>query len=115
MQITGSITQPNISGNIKISHGEAYLPHDRGSGTAPFPRDISNRPKLPGGSYSRIAASKYVSRFLNLIPATSNILFHQPSGKFENNRNSSLNFFLICAVISSVRKQKLTEDHDFCG
>lgn len=84
LQITGSITQPNISGNIKISHGEAYLPHDKGSGTAPFPRDASNGPKLPGGSYSRMAASKYVSRFLNLIPATSNILFHQPSGDQED-------------------------------
>ena len=34
MQITGSILQPNISGNIQLSRGEAYLPHDKGSGAA---------------------------------------------------------------------------------
>ncbi|MED6138356.1 hypothetical protein PIB30_073645, partial [Stylosanthes scabra] len=51
VQITGSILQPNISGNIKLSQGEAYLPHDKGdkgSGAASnrFP---SNQPPLSAG------------------------------------------------------------------
>ncbi|KAL6501939.1 hypothetical protein OROGR_027072 [Orobanche gracilis] len=79
LQITGSIMQPNISGKIKISHGEAYLPHDKGSGAAPLNRDTTNKPRLPAGSYGRIVASKYVSRFLNLIPGSSNNpLQHSP-------------------------------------
>ncbi|KAL3650861.1 hypothetical protein CASFOL_007264 [Castilleja foliolosa] len=77
LQVTGSIMQPNISGNIKISQGEAYLPHDKGSGAAPFNRDTGNKPRLAPGGYGRIVASKYVSRFLNLIPASPNNPFHQ--------------------------------------
>ncbi|CAA0810610.1 embryo defective 2410 [Striga hermonthica] len=77
LQISGSIMQPNISGKIKVSQGEAYLPHDKGSGAAPFIRDTTNKPSLPAGSYGRMVASKYVSRFLNLIPGASNNPFHQ--------------------------------------
>ncbi|XP_075491996.1 protein TIC236, chloroplastic [Primulina tabacum] len=80
LQITGSIMQPNISGNIKISHGEAYLPHDKGGGVAPFNRETLNEPRLPTGGYSRMVASKYISRFLNLIPDASNISSNEPSG-----------------------------------
>lgn len=74
--------QPNISGKIKISHGEAYLPHDKGGGAAPFNRETLNEPRLPTGGYSRMVASKYISRFLNLIPDASNISSNEPSGKF---------------------------------
>ncbi|OAY72255.1 hypothetical protein ACMD2_22442, partial [Ananas comosus] len=28
----GSILQPNVSGMIQLSHGEAYVPHDKGNG-----------------------------------------------------------------------------------
>lgn len=64
MQITGSILQPNISGNIKISQGEAYLPHERG-GTPASNRFPSNQSVLPTAGVSRMFASRYVSRFLN--------------------------------------------------
>ncbi|KAL9176932.1 hypothetical protein ABFS82_01G026400 [Erythranthe guttata] len=77
LQITGSIMQPNISGKIKVSQGEAYLPHDKGSGAPPFRRNTPNDRGLPTGGYGRMVASKYVSRFLNLIPASSNSSFHQ--------------------------------------
>ncbi|KAL8521965.1 hypothetical protein ACS0TY_012205 [Phlomoides rotata] len=77
LQITGSIMQPNISGKIKISQGEVYLPHDKGSGAAPLNRDAANEPKVPAGAYGRMVASKYVSRFLNLIPSSSNIPFRR--------------------------------------
>lgn len=81
MQITGSILQPNISGNIKLSHGEAYLPHDKGSGAAPN-RLVSNQSRLPSGSVNRAVASRYVSRFFSSQPAASRTTrFPQPSGK----------------------------------
>ncbi|CAI0416943.1 unnamed protein product [Linum tenue] len=69
MQVTGSILQPNISGNIKLSHGEAYLPHDRGSGASSFNRLASNPARLPGG-VNLAAASRYVSRFFGTEPAS---------------------------------------------
>ncbi|CAN1218527.1 Protein TIC236, chloroplastic [Linum perenne] len=71
MQVTGSILQPNISGNIKMSHGEAYLPHDKGSGASSFDRLASNQARLPGGGINRAAASRYVSRFFGSEPAAS--------------------------------------------
>ncbi|KAM6592238.1 hypothetical protein CsatA_014843 [Cannabis sativa] len=73
MQITGSILQPNISGNIKLSHGEAYLPHDKGSGSA-HNRLASDQSTLPGGE----VALTYVSRFFNSQPASSRTRFLQP-------------------------------------
>ncbi|CAN0906968.1 Protein TIC236, chloroplastic [Linum grandiflorum] len=71
MQVTGSILQPNISGNIKLSHGEAYLPHDKGSGASSFNRLASNQARLPGGSINRAAASRYVSRFFGSEPTAA--------------------------------------------
>lgn len=79
--ITGSILQPSISGNIKLSHGEAYLPHDKGSGAAPFNRLPSNQTRLPKDAYNRMVAARYVSRFFGLEPTTSASSFLQPSGK----------------------------------
>ncbi|KAM5566269.1 protein TIC236, chloroplastic [Rosa sericea] len=78
MQITGSILQPNISGSIKLSHGEAYLPHDKGSGAAPN-RLATNEPRLPSTGVDRAVASRYVSRFFSSQPAASWTKFPQPS------------------------------------
>ncbi|PON53076.1 hypothetical protein PanWU01x14_204560 [Parasponia andersonii] len=78
MQITGSILQPNISGNIKLSHGEAYLPHDKGGGSTPN-RLTSNQSTLPGGGVDREVASRYVSRFFSSQPAASRTRFPQPT------------------------------------
>ncbi|XP_057478726.1 protein TIC236, chloroplastic isoform X1 [Actinidia eriantha] len=81
LQISGSILQPNISGKIKLSHGEAYLPHDKGSGAAPFNKMASNQPKISSGDYSSVVASKYVSRFFSFKPSALRAPFHQPPGK----------------------------------
>ncbi|XP_023763180.1 protein TIC236, chloroplastic [Lactuca sativa] len=103
LQIMGSILQPNISGNIKLSHGEAYLPHEKGGGAAnAINREASENSSMPNGGYNQVVASKYVSRFLNLKPATSDTPFQfqqQPSGKegeagkgmgqLNNNNNNS--------------------------
>ncbi|KAJ7966104.1 Embryo defective protein [Quillaja saponaria] len=78
MQITGSMLQPNISGNIKLSHGEAYLPHDKSSGTASN-RFATNQSMLPTGGVSRAVASRYVSRFFSSKPAALRNKFSQPS------------------------------------
>ncbi|KAK9073158.1 hypothetical protein SSX86_007482 [Deinandra increscens subsp. villosa] len=78
LQVTGSILQPNISGNIKLSHGEAYLPHEKG---AAMNREASDTSSMPTGGYNQVVASKYVSRFLNLKPTILNTSFQQPSGK----------------------------------
>ncbi|KAE8735436.1 hypothetical protein F3Y22_tig00000340pilonHSYRG00391 [Hibiscus syriacus] len=78
LQITGSILQPNISGNIKLSHGEAYLPHDKGSGAAAFNRLASNQSRLLGAGVNKAVASRYVSRFFSSEPASSRTKLPQP-------------------------------------
>ncbi|KAL5190103.1 hypothetical protein HKD37_04G009631 [Glycine soja] len=61
VQITGSILQPNISGNIKLSQGEVYLPHDKGGAASNgFPSYPS---ALPRGSVDKSFASRYISRY----------------------------------------------------
>ncbi|KAL6980146.1 hypothetical protein U1Q18_021795 [Sarracenia purpurea var. burkii] len=81
LQISGSILQPNISGKIKLSHGEAYLPHDKGSGAAPLNKMTPNQSKLSSPGYNRVVASKYVSRFFSFKPAALRAPFHQSPGK----------------------------------
>lgn len=81
MQITGSILQPDISGKIHLSHGEAYLPHDKSNGAAPFDRMGSNQSGLPSGNYNRTVASRYVSRFFSSEPAASKSTFSDSSGE----------------------------------
>ncbi|KAF5938919.1 hypothetical protein HYC85_023178 [Camellia sinensis] len=81
LQISGSILQPNISGKIKLSHGEAYLPHDKGSGAAPLNKMVSNQSSFSSGGYNRVVASKYVSRFFTFKPAALTAPFHLPPGK----------------------------------
>ncbi|KAG6437902.1 hypothetical protein SASPL_102833 [Salvia splendens] len=83
LQISGSIMQPNMSGKIKISQGEVYLPHDKGSGTAPFINDTTNEPRPPACAYCRMVATKYVSRFLNLKPASINSPFRLSPGAHD--------------------------------
>lgn len=81
LQIAGSILQPSISGNIKLSHGEAYLPHDKGGGAAPFNRLASSQTRLSRDSYNRMVAARYMSRFFGSEPTASNIEFSHSSGK----------------------------------
>ncbi|GMJ15288.1 translocon at the inner-envelope membranes of chloroplasts236, EMBRYO DEFECTIVE 2410 [Hibiscus trionum] len=81
LHITGSILQPNISGNIKLSHGEAYLPHDKGSEPAPFIRLASNQSVLPGAGINQAVASTHVSRFFCSEPAFSRTKLAQLSAK----------------------------------
>lgn len=78
VQITGSILQPSISGMIKLSHGEAYLPHDKGNG-AVANRLASNVSRFPRAGYNRMTASGHLSRFFG-SSLTSARKWSQPSG-----------------------------------
>ncbi|XP_068647537.1 protein TIC236, chloroplastic [Aristolochia californica] len=78
IQIAGSIMQPNVSGMIQLSHGEAYLPHDKGNG-AETRRITSSRSILPSVGYNRMVASEQVSPYLGLGLTSSSTKFPQPS------------------------------------
>ncbi|CAF2280838.1 unnamed protein product [Brassica napus] len=81
LQISGSMLQPTISGNIKLSHGEAYLPHDKGGGAAPLNRLAANQSRIPGASINQAVASRYFARFFGTEPASSRMKFSQTSGE----------------------------------
>ncbi|XP_038973115.1 protein SUBSTANDARD STARCH GRAIN 4, chloroplastic isoform X2 [Phoenix dactylifera] len=78
MQISGSILQPNISGMIQLSHGEAYLPHDKGNGAVGH-RLALNRASFPAASYTRVTDPGHVSHFL--LATSSGNKWSQPAGK----------------------------------
>ncbi|TKY74672.1 hypothetical protein E2542_SST03435 [Spatholobus suberectus] len=78
VQVTGSILQPNISGNIKLSHGEVYLPHDKGG--AASNRLPSYQSVLPGGGIDESFASRYIARYFGSESASLMTKISQSSG-----------------------------------
>ncbi|WVZ19349.1 hypothetical protein V8G54_006671 [Vigna mungo] len=78
VQITGSILQPNISGNIKLSHGEVYLPHDRGG--ASTNRFRSYQSALPSRDIDKSFASRYIPRYFGSESASPMAKISQTSG-----------------------------------
>ncbi|EOA26450.1 hypothetical protein CARUB_v10022496mg [Capsella rubella] len=81
LQITGSMLQPTISGNIKLSQGEAYLPHDKGGGAAPLNRLAANQYRIPGAAINQAVSSRYFARFFGTERASSGMNFSQSAGK----------------------------------
>ncbi|KAK7410301.1 hypothetical protein VNO78_00981 [Psophocarpus tetragonolobus] len=78
LQITGSILQPNISGNIILSHGEVYLPHDKGGAASnKFPLYQS---ELPGGGDDKSSVSRYISQYVGSEFASPMAKISQSSG-----------------------------------
>nr|KYP34089.1 hypothetical protein KK1_044988 [Cajanus cajan] len=74
VQITSSVLQPNISGNIKLSHGEVYLPHNKGGASSNrFP---SYQSALPDESF----ASRYISQYFGSESASLMTKISQSSG-----------------------------------
>ena len=61
LQITGSVLQPIISGSVKLSNGEVYLPHDGGDGDSQT--IVSNQSTLSDGGDSQAFASRYISQY----------------------------------------------------
>ncbi|KAL3692761.1 hypothetical protein R1sor_006412 [Riccia sorocarpa] len=58
MRLMGTLAEPEVTGMIKLSHGEAYLSQEKSSSAAPSA--ISNSP--PGGGYRLMAAASNVAR-----------------------------------------------------
>lgn len=83
LQITGSMLQPTISGNIKLSHGEAYLPHDKGGGAAPLNRLAANQYRIPGSAINQAVASRYFTRFFGTERTSSRMKFSQSAGNLR--------------------------------
>ncbi|KAL5144980.1 hypothetical protein HKD37_06G015148 [Glycine soja] len=78
VQITGSILQPNISGNIKLSQGEVYLPHDKGGAASNgFPSYPS---AVPRGGIDKSYASRYISQYFGSESASLMAKNSQSSG-----------------------------------
>ncbi|CAO2199264.1 unnamed protein product [Urochloa humidicola] len=66
LQVTGSILRPDVSGMIRLSHGEAYLPHDKGSGAAAA-RLASNKSSYLASGFDQSTTSQDVSRILGSL------------------------------------------------
>lgn len=71
LQVTGSILRPDVSGMIRLSHGEAYLPHDKGNG-AVTTRLASNKSSYLPAGFGQTTTSQDVSRFLGALTTSPN-------------------------------------------
>ncbi|XP_039810202.1 protein SUBSTANDARD STARCH GRAIN 4, chloroplastic-like isoform X2 [Panicum virgatum] len=95
LQVTGSILRPDVSGMIQLSHGEAYLPHDKGNGAAAI-RLASNKSSYLASGFDQSTTSQDVSRILGSLSAspereqsgTERALEH---GSFKPNIDARLN------------------------
>jgi hypothetical protein len=66
VQVTGSILRPDVSGMIRLSHGEAYLPHDKGNGAITTSLATKKSSYLPAG-FGQPTTSQDVSGFLGSL------------------------------------------------
>lgn len=95
LQVTGSILRPDLSGMIRLSHGEAYLPHDKGNGAA-VTRLTSNKSSYLLSGFDQSTTSQDVSRILGSLSTsadrdqsdTEKTLEH---GSFKPNIDARLN------------------------
>ncbi|ONM29476.1 embryo defective 2410 [Zea mays] len=70
LQVTGSILRPDLSGMIRLSHGEAYLPHDKGNGAA-VTRLTSNKSSYLLSGFDQSTTSQDVSRILGSLSTSA--------------------------------------------
>ncbi|GJN32228.1 hypothetical protein PR202_gb20718 [Eleusine coracana subsp. coracana] len=95
LQVTGSILRPDVSGMIRLSHGEAYLPHDKGNGAVATGLVSKKSSYLPAG-FDQSTTSQEVSHFLGSLSSsqdrqqsdTERIL---ENGSFKPNIDARLN------------------------
>ncbi|KAG0473320.1 hypothetical protein HPP92_015177 [Vanilla planifolia] len=80
LQIMGSILQPNISGMFKLSHGEAYLPQDKGNGDA-LTDCHQKRSTFPAAAYSGATASGHISRFFDSLSGSLHNIWPEHAGQ----------------------------------
>jgi hypothetical protein len=74
LQVTGSILRPDVSGMIRLSHGEAYLPHDKGNG-AVTTRLASNKSSYLPAGFGQTTTSQDVSRFLGALSTSPDSMY----------------------------------------
>ncbi|TVU21519.1 hypothetical protein EJB05_31159, partial [Eragrostis curvula] len=76
LQVTGSILRPDVSGMIRLSHGEAYLPHDKGNGAVATTLPSKKSSYLPPG-FDQSTTSQDVSNFLGQLSSSQDTIdFH---------------------------------------
>ncbi|KAL6848037.1 hypothetical protein ACP4OV_022165 [Aristida adscensionis] len=95
LQVTGSILRPDVSGMIRLSHGEAYLPHDKGNGAVTTRLASSKSRYLPAG-FDQSTTSQDVSRFLGSLSTSpdrqqSDTERTLENGSFKPNIDARLN------------------------
>ncbi|KAL6627318.1 hypothetical protein ACP70R_031044 [Stipagrostis hirtigluma subsp. patula] len=95
LQVTGSILRPDVSGMIRLSHGEAYLPHDKGNG-AVTTRLASNKSRYLPSGFGKSTTSQDVSRFLGSLSTSpdrqqSDTERTLENGSFKPNIDARLN------------------------
>ncbi|VAH58089.1 unnamed protein product [Triticum turgidum subsp. durum] len=91
LQVTGSILRPDVSGMIRLSHGEAYLPHDKGNG-AVATRLASNKSSYLLAGFGQTTTSQDVSRFLGALSTSQDKTERTlENGSFKPNIDARLN------------------------
>lgn len=58
----GSLMEPEVTGSVKLSHGEAYLSQEKGLEKAGSPPASTISTGPPGGGYSWMAAAGNIAR-----------------------------------------------------
>lgn len=74
LQVSGSILQPIISGMVRLSRGEAYLPHDKGNGPLAN-RLASTKARYASRGYDQMMSSGNVSGFFRSLSTSSASMF----------------------------------------
>ncbi|KAG0581653.1 hypothetical protein KC19_4G269200 [Ceratodon purpureus] len=62
MRLMGSLLEPEVTGLVKLSHGEAYLSQEKGLEKVPSPSPSTSSSDSPRGSYSLMAAAGNIAR-----------------------------------------------------
>lgn len=78
VRVMGSLLEPEITGMIKLSHGEAYLSQEKG--TSSSPSTISSSP--PGGGYSWMSDASSAGRHDADIFPLPELLGGKPPGAY---------------------------------
>ncbi len=83
MRLMGSLLDPEVTGTIQLSHGEAYLSQEKGleKGASSPPSTISTT--MPGGGYSWMAAAENIARShtAEVFALPAHHLITKPSGR----------------------------------
>ncbi|XP_057851125.2 protein SUBSTANDARD STARCH GRAIN 4, chloroplastic isoform X2 [Cryptomeria japonica] len=85
IEVTGSILEPDVSGMIKFSRGEAYLPQEKRTGAA-IARLASNNKNLSTSSRSQMKAARNIVGFY--ATQSSPLPVREPDTKEKSSRGN---------------------------